>query len=245
MSLMPRVLLVEDDRSVAQVLLHTLKHTYDIDLASTGKLGLTKAAKSYYDAIMLDLNLPDCSGLAICQKLRSRGVIAPILILSGESRALTKINLLDAGANDYITKPFILGELKARLRAAMRRTSIRPRSDANLSVSGIELNSGTLIASRGKLSVKLRPKEFAILEHLMARAGSVVTRQELTDVVWGSDETVWTNTLDVHIKYLRDKLDRPFDKQLIRTIHGHGFMFLNVLKRTKRKVGDHAKSNYR
>ena len=115
-----KILLVEDDRSIAGALAQALRSTHDVDVAGTGKLALYKADIEDYDAIVLDLNLPDFSGTIVCQQLRERGCQAPILILSGESRVLTKINLLDAGANDYLTKPFSLGEFKARLRALTR-----------------------------------------------------------------------------------------------------------------------------
>ncbi len=225
MELLPKVLLVEDDRSIAGALAQALQNSYDIDVAYNGKLGLYKCDTEDYDVIMLDLNLPDMFGLAICQQLRERGHTAPILILTGESRVLTKINLLDAGANDYLTKPFSLGELKARLRALLRDSKqiTDRRTTARLEISGIVLDRTTFTVSRDGTAIELRRKEFALLECLMEHAGSVVTRDVLVRSVWHSADNLWTNTVDVHIKHLRDKIDHPFGKQLIQTVHGLGY----------------------
>ena len=221
---LPKVLLVEDDRSIASALAHALQSTYDIDIAATGRLALYKADSEQYDIVTLDLNLPDLPGTVICQQLRERGLTAPILVLTGESRVMSKINLLDAGANDYLTKPFSLGELKARLRALQRTASLSSRPASQLEISGISLNRQTLAVSRNGILIELRRKEFALLECLMDHAGSVVSRDALKRSAWQGSDDLWTNTVDVHIKYLRDKIDRPFGGQpLIRTVHGLGY----------------------
>lgn len=222
---LPKVLIVEDDRNIAVALAQALQSNYNIDLAGSGKLAIYKCDNNDYDIIMLDLNLPDLSGFVICQQLRDRGLTAPILIVSGETKVLTKINLLDAGANDYLTKPFSLGELKARLRALLRDSS-RPTvllATTRLSVSGIVLDRTSRTVTRNGVEIALRRKEFALLECLMDHAGSVLTRESLLRSVWHTTDTYWTNTVDVHIKHLRDKLDRPFDQTLIRTVHGLGY----------------------
>jgi two-component system OmpR family response regulator len=224
MSNLLKILLVEDDRSIAGALAIALKSSYDIDIAASGKLAMYKAANDHYDLVILDLTLPDTNGMEICQKLRQRGFSSPILILSGESRVLTKIGLLDAGANDYLTKPFSLGELTARLRALSRRQAVEwPASE--IEISGVKLDSHLYKVSRDRVVLSLRPKEFALLEYLMRHAGEVISRDELINGVWQYNDNVWTNTLDVHIKYLRDKLDKPFKFGLITTVHGRGYRF--------------------
>lgn len=225
---LPKLLVIEDDRSIAGALAHTLQSGYDVYLAPNGKLALYKAANEQFDLVILDINLPDMSGITICQKLRERGLRAPILILSGENRTLTKINVLDAGANDYLTKPFSLGELKARLRVLLRVAENRPHVHETLGASGIELNRRTFEVTREGIQIQLRPKEFAVLECLLESVGSVVSRETLTRLVWQGADNLWTNTVDVHIKYLRDKLDRPFEQRLIRTVHGRGYKLENI-----------------
>jgi DNA-binding response OmpR family regulator len=222
------VLLVEDDRSIAGALAQALRNIYDIDVANSGKLALYKTDNQIYDLIVLDLNLPDLSGMSVCQQLRNRGVSAPILVLSGESRILTKINLLDAGANDYLTKPFSLGELKARLRALARQHSPGNKLSEALNVSGISLNRQTFEVTRDGVDIHLRRKEFALLECLLENAGTVVSRDALLRLVWQGNHELWANTVDVHIKYLRDKIDRPFENRVIKTVHGLGYRLDNI-----------------
>jgi two-component system OmpR family response regulator len=235
MSYLPKVLLVEDDRSISDALVYTLKTSYDIDVAGSGESGLYKSAIENYAIVMLDLNLPDLPGIIVCQRLRERGVTAPILILSGEARVLTKINLLDAGANDYMTKPFSLGELKARLRALTRVHQQPIWPEGRVEACGIVLDRRTFTVKRDDQPVRLRPKEFNILECLMKSAGCVVSRQELVETVWEGRDKFWANSLEVHMKYLRDKIDKPFDSPLISTVHGRGYR-LGVAINRKRNL---------
>lgn len=223
MHFLPRLMLVEDDSNIAKALALALRNSYIVDIISSGRQAIFKADSQHYGAIILDLNLPDIPGIQVCQELRNRGITAPILILSGESQVLTKINLLDAGANDYLTKPFSLGELKARLRVLSRPAPDRPSQPRRLSVGNLTLDRHARTVTRDGLSIALRRKEFALLECLMEHAGNVVTRQALIRHAWQGVEEPWTNTIDVHIKYLRDKLDRPFERALIQTVHGLGY----------------------
>lgn len=223
MHTLPKVLLAEDDRSIAGALSQALQSSYDVDVATTGQLAIYKTDAAHYDILVLDLDLPDMTGLSICQNLRDGGFRTPILILTADSRTLTKINLLDAGANDYLTKPFSLGEFKARLRALTRAGHQPGKPAVKLAISGLELSRKTHEVTRDGVKIRLRRKEFAMLECLMEHAGSVVTRRALTRYAWHGSEDLWTNTVDVHIKHLRDKIDRPFDRPLIRTVHGIGY----------------------
>lgn len=223
MSFLPKLLVVDDDSSLANALALALHDTYDVDIAHNGTQALFKTDNGQYSAIILDLNLPDMTGLAVCQQLRSRGLTAPILILSGEARVLTKINLLDAGANDYLTKPFSLGELKARLRAMLRDQPDSKPLPRKLRVGSLLLDRQMHTVTRDGMAISLRRKEFALLECLMEHAGNVVTRATLIRHAWQGVDDPWTNTIDVHIKYLRDKLDRPFESAVIQTVHGLGY----------------------
>lgn len=218
-----KLLLIEDDRNIAVALSQALRSSYQLDVVNTGKRGVYKTDVEQYEAIILDLNLPNINGLSVCQQLRERGVSTPILILSGENSVLTKINLLDAGANDYLTKPFSLGELKARLRSLIRYGGPPAKTSRQLVVDGLSLNAITHEVTRDGIPIKLRRKEFVLLECLMTYAGNVVSRRALTRFAWNGIEDNWTNTVDVHIKHLRDKVDRPFDRPMIKTVHGIGY----------------------
>lgn len=218
-----RVLVIEDEPGIALALYKALREaSYQVDTAKSGTSGLRKAAAKKFDIVLLDLGLPDMSGLTICKQLRDEGLKAPIIVLTAESSVRTKVSLFDAGASDYVTKPFSIEELQARIRACLRQVPkdpIQPR----LTVGELTLNSGTRSVERGGLVIPLRRKEFAILEYLMQHAGSAVTRASLMHYAWENDEEGWTNTIDVHIKHLRDKVDRPFSTKLIVTVHGVGY----------------------
>jgi two-component system OmpR family response regulator len=218
-----KVLLIEDDRGIALALSQALATTHHVALAEIGRDGVRLAQQEQYDVIILDLNLPDMAGLDVCEEIRGHGNKVPILILSGESQVLSKIKLLDAGADDYLTKPFSLGELKARLRVLARTNPARDTQLRVLQVADLVLDTGQHAVKRAEQSITLRRKEFLLLECLMRRAGSVVSRATLGEYAWPNGETPWANTIDVHIKYLRDKVDRPFDGQLIQTVHGVGY----------------------
>jgi len=218
-----KLLLIEDETAIAEALIQALQTTYIVDRAKTGSIGLLKAGSMTYDAIILDLNLPDVPGLQVCQQLRNDGIESPILILTAEVKVISKIALLDAGADDYLTKPFSLGELKARLRMLLRRSQ-QPVQDTNiLTVGEMTLNRIRHEVEREGQVIKLRRKEFALLECLMQNAGCIVTRDILSNHAWRDNQDPWANTIDVHIKYLRDKIDTPFDRQLIKTVHGLGY----------------------
>lgn len=222
-----KLLLIEDDRGIASALSQALPD-YDVDIAYDGTGGAAKALAGNYAAIILDLNLPDISGLDVCKQLRKQGLTLPIIILSCEAKILSKISLLDAGADDYLTKPFSLGELKVRLRVQLRRSGDLSSGQSRMVVEDLTLDSERHFVQRAGQQIRLRRKEFALLECLMQRAGSVVTRQTLCRHAWDQNAEPWTNTIDVHIKYLRDKIDRPFGTQLIKTVHGLGYKIEDV-----------------
>jgi DNA-binding response OmpR family regulator len=218
-----KLLLIDDSRDISLALSRALASLYDVVTARTGAEGLSKAMTSDYTCIVLDLGLPDMHGLEVCRKIRDYDRTTPIIILSGETKVLTKIALMDMGADDYLTKPFSLGELKVRLRALQRRAEIIASRNQKIEFIGLSLDSQRHMVERSGTPIKLRKKEFALLECLMHNAGQVVSRQALCNYAWHDGQEPWTNTVDVHIKYLRDKIDKPFDEALIRTVHGLGY----------------------
>jgi two-component system, OmpR family, response regulator len=217
-----KLLIVEDDFAIATALREGLHRIYIVDIASTGAQAIRKAELNDYAVITLDLSLPDVGGLKVCKQLRDGGVTAPILVVTGQAEVTDKISLLDAGADDYLTKPFSLEELKARLRALVRRQSRDSRS-CQLVVGELSLDTATRRIERLGKPIRLRRKEFELLEYMMYHAGTVVTRATIVDQIWDTNDGLWTNSIDVHIKYLRDKIDRPFDFPMIKTIHGIGY----------------------
>ncbi|HTB48769.1 MAG TPA: response regulator transcription factor [Verrucomicrobiae bacterium] len=217
-----KLLIIEDDEGIVLALYRSLASLYKTDTATTAARGLQKISEQHYDIIILDLNLPDSTGLAVCEQVRASGLTTPILVLSGSDEVLSKVTLLDSGANDYLTKPFSIEELKARLRALLRE----PKSATNhhrLVVGDLVLDSVKHQVQRAGKPIKLSRKEFAVLECLMQHSGMVVTRANLSNYAWENNEDSLTNTVDVHIKYLRDKIDRPFVTTLIKTVHGLGY----------------------
>lgn len=217
-----KLLLIEDDKETAATLKEELEKDYVIELSFSGEDGEYKAEINEYDLIVLDLGLPDKDGLEVCRKIRANRIQTPILVLTGESDLGIKISLLDAGADDYLTKPFTFAELKARIRAVLRRQHQTFISNT-LSVEDLTLDLNKKIAKRGVKIISLRPKEFYLLEYLIRNTGAVLSRGMILDHVWDSESESLTNIVDVHIKYLRDQVDRPFEKKLIKTVHGLGY----------------------
>lgn len=214
-----RLLIVEDDLNLVLALYRALSHTYKVDTARTAASGLKKALALPLDLIILDLNLPDSTGMKLTRKLREVGVNTPILVLSGESGLITKVDLLDGGANDYVTKPFSLAELKARVRVLLRQANYPARSV--LSIGKLVLDPNRQEVLLDGLALHLRKKEFQILECLMQNSGLVVSRDYLKKYVWG-ERSASDNVIDVHVKLLRDRLGSA--AVMIKTIHGTGYL---------------------
>ena len=217
-----RLLIIEDNQQIARGLKGGLKSAYAVDVVHTGQDGLRQAESVSYDAIILDLGLPDIDGARVCKAMRANGISVPILVLTAEISTATKVKLLDMGADDYVTKPFKLEEVGARLRALMRRAPQQAAS-SKLAVADLELDTAQRTVHRGDTDIMLRRKEFDLLEYLMRNQGRTVTRPMIVEHVWDMNEDLWTNVVDVHIKHLRDKIDRPFPNKLIRTVHGVGY----------------------
>ncbi len=217
-----RILLVEDERKVASFIARALRESaYAVDVAETGEKALELASDVAYDAILLDIRLPGLSGIEVCRELRQAGVETPILMLTARSLVEQRVEGLDAGADDYLTKPFALAELRARVRALIRRGF--HKGGATLRYADLELDRHRRRVTRGAAAVPLTSKEFALLEFLLLRAPEPVTRSEIVEHVWDSHFDSETNLVEVYINRLRQKIDQDRSAKLIHTIRGVGY----------------------
>jgi two-component system OmpR family response regulator len=218
-----RLLVVEDDAKLARALERGLQREgYAVDLADTGDDALSQATTNDYDAVVLDVMLPGIDGFAVCKEMRSSERWAPVLMLTARDQISDRIRGLDAGADDYLVKPFDFGELLARLRALIRRgPTERPPV---LEVGDLRIDPAARIVTRNGREIELTVREFALLHFLAQRAGSVVSREELLEHVWENAEEGSTNVVDVYVGYLRNKVEKPFKGKIIRTVRGIGFM---------------------
>lgn len=216
------VLIVEDDAAVARFVKQAATEAgYVVQHESDGAQALQTAQETRFDLILLDVMLPTLNGFEVCRRLRSTGVTSPILILTARDATEDKVEGLDAGADDYIAKPFKVAELLARMRALLRRgVSALPV----LQVADLRLDSATRQATRGAKKIALSATEYSLLEYLMRNAGRVLTRGEILQHVWEYDFGGTDNVLDVYIMYLRAKIDKGRDERLIHTVRGVGFV---------------------
>lgn len=217
-----RVLVVEDQKRMARHLAVALsEESFAVDLAHDGQAALDLAETYDYDVIVLDLMLPRLDGLAVCRRLRGSGREMPILIVSARDMVEDRIKGLDAGADDYLVKPFALEELTARLRAVVRR---RRRIEAPvLSVGDLEMDPAARAVRKAGRTVVLTPKQYAILEYLMRRPGVVATRAMIAEHVWDYAFDQASNVVDVHVKHLRDRIDSPGRPSFIQAVRGVGY----------------------
>jgi two-component system OmpR family response regulator len=218
-----RLLIAEDDGKLSASLARGLRaEGYAVDVAASGDEALLQARVYDYDAVILDVMLPGADGVTVCRTLRAEGRWAAVLMLTARDGFDDRIVGLDAGADDYLVKPFDFGELVARLRALLRRSAAeRPPV---LTAGDLELDPASHAVVRQGRAVELTAREFAVLEFLLRRAGQVVTRTDLLDHVWDRNYEGSTNIVDVYVGYLRRKLEEPFGCPLIRTVRGAGYM---------------------
>jgi DNA-binding response OmpR family regulator len=221
---LPTLLVVEDNEPLAHSLSDWLHKEYIVEIVTTGQHAISLARPGAYEIIVLDLGLPDISGKEVCATLRENGVTTPILILTASDEVSTKIDVLDCGADDYLLKPFHIGELQARLRALLRRRAAIVAHNAPLIVGDLSLEPARRSVHRCGQAIRLRRKEFDILEYMMRNSGTVLTRAMIINNAWDAGTERWNNTVDVHIKYLRDKIDKPFSEKLIKTAYGTGYV---------------------
>jgi two-component system, OmpR family, response regulator len=217
-----RVLIVEDDVKMASLLHRGLREEgMSPDVADKGEDALLLAGSTEYDALILDVMLPGIDGFETCRRLREDGVWAPILMLTARDAVEDRVRGLDGGADDYLVKPFSFSELLARLRALVRREPVeRPTV---LEVDDLRLDPAKHQAWRGEDPIDLSQKEFALLETLMRRPGEVLSRFQLLEHAWDYDYEARSNVVDVYIRYLREKVDRPFGTESIETVRGVGY----------------------
>ncbi|MBA2567908.1 MAG: response regulator transcription factor [Actinobacteria bacterium] len=219
-----RVLVVEDDVKMASLLRRgLLEEGLSADVARTGDDALWMAEATEYDAIVLDVMLPGLDGFEVCRRLRESGRWSPVLMLTARDAVEDRVAGLDAGADDYLTKPFSFAELLARLRALARRPALeRPTV---LEAGDLRLDPATRQAWRGETEIELSAKEFALLETFMRRPGAVLSRYQLLEHCWDYGYENRSNVVDVYVRYLREKIDRPFGRSSLETVRGVGYRF--------------------
>jgi two-component system, OmpR family, response regulator len=219
-----RVLLVEDDSTIAEFLGNGLREAgFAVERAADGRTGLERATAGAYDAAIVDVMLPQMDGLALIDALRARGVRTPVLILSAKRAVDDRVRGLQAGGDDYLTKPFDFAELLARVQALIRRAT-GASEPTRLSAGDLTLDLLTRRVHRGSQAIELRPREFALLEYLMRNAGRVVSKTSILSHVWGYNFDPNTNVVDVLVSRLRDRVDKPFAVKLLHTVRGVGYV---------------------
>ena len=219
-----RALLVEDDETIAEFVARGLGEAgFAVDRAADGEAGLDAALHQSYDVAVVDVMLPKRDGLAVIDELRRRGMATPVLILSARRSVDDRVRGLQAGGDDYLTKPFAFAELLARVQALVRRATRTPEP-TTLTVADLVLDLLSRRVTRGGASIELRPREFALLEYLMRNAGTVVSKTMILSRVWEYSFDPQTNVVDVLVSRLREKIDRPFEKKLLHTVRGVGYV---------------------
>jgi DNA-binding response OmpR family regulator len=219
-----RILIVEDEHKIANSIKKGLEQeSFAVDVTYTGTDGFDLASTEDYDIIILDLLLPGMDGITMCKKLRSESIHTPILMLTAKGQTTDKVEGLDAGGDDYLTKPFAFEELLARIRALVRRP--RKAVGTTLRVEDLTLDTLSYEVKRSGTVVQLSSREFALLEYLMRHPNSTLTKDQIIGHVWNYDADILPNTVEVYIGYLRNKLDKPFPRvpALIHTIRGFGY----------------------
>lgn len=225
---MTKVLIIEDEPNMVLGLKDSCEYEgYEVSVARDGKDGLHKASTEKPDIILLDVMLPLMSGLDVCRTLRNRGIETPILMLTARGEEMDKVVGLEVGADDYVTKPFSIAELLARVRAHLRRATRQVAHIESFTFGDVELNFKKYTARKGGVTLELSAREFEIMHYLIRHRGETVTRDQLLDEVWGYDSTPITRTVDNHIARLRQKIEQdPSEPQHIITVHRLGYRFI-------------------
>lgn len=223
-----RILIIEDEQNLAKILKQGFEENgFTVELSFDGEEGLYMAENYPYDAILLDIMLPSLDGISILKKLRTKDCSVPILMLTAKGEVENRIQGLNTGADDYITKPFDFHELVARVKSAIRRNTGKP--SPLIVISDLVVNTNTHTAKRGKTDIPLSSKEYSILEYLASHKNRVISRTELVDHVYETDFDLDSNVIDVYINFLRNKIDKGFGIKLIHTVRGAGY----ILKETE------------
>jgi DNA-binding response OmpR family regulator len=217
-----RLLYVEDDLESQSYVRGVLEEAgIEVDVAGDGRLGLTKALEGDYDVAVFDVMLPEISGLEMIKHLRAARIETPVLFLTAQGEVSHRIEGLNLGADDYLSKPFAIAELIARIHAISRRRNVR---ETILRTANLSVDPERRAVYRDELRIELTPKEFKLLEYLMRNAGRVVSRAMITEKVWGYGFESYSNSIDVHVNHLRHKVDRNYDPRLIHTVKGVGYI---------------------
>lgn len=221
-----KILLVEDQPGVAQSLKQGLEeNNIQVDLAANGKIGQDQINRNNYDVVVMDVMMPEISGIELCSYIRSSGNNVPILIISALDTVEDKILGLEVGGDDYLTKPFAFSEFLARIRALDRRRQSKFFANRILQIGDLEVNLDSKSVIRNQNVIELTPKEFRLLEYFIKNEGRVIAKHEISENVWDIDFDTGTNVVEVYVNYLRNKLDKGFDKKLIHTKFGVGYIF--------------------
>ena len=218
-----RILLVEDEKDLAMIVKQGLEEEgYVVEVAHDGEEGLYMAENYAADVVILDIMLPKLDGLSVLTSMRKKGINTPVLMLTARDALLDKIKGLDTGADDYLTKPFVFGELLARIRSLIRRkTTVK---EAVIRIADLEIDTASHEVKRGGQSIQLSAKEYALLEYLAYKKNAVVSRSDIVEHIYHEDSDMDSNVVDVYINYLRNKVDKGFDKKLIQTVRGAGYI---------------------
>jgi len=218
-----RILLVEDEKDLAAIVRQGLEEEgYTVESAYDGEEGLYMAENLPVDLIILDIMLPLIDGLSILKSIRKKGMTTPVLLLTARDAILDKITGLDTGADDYLTKPFVFGELLARVRSLIRRKATV--KEAVIRIADLEINTADHEVRRGGKTMTLSAREYALLEYLAYKKDSVVSRTDIVEHIYHEDDEMDSNVIDVYINYLRNKIDKEFKSKLIHTVRGSGYI---------------------
>jgi len=218
-----RIILIEDEKELASIIKKGLEENgYSVDMAHDGEEGLYMAENYPADAVILDIMLPIMDGLTVLKKMRQAQITTPVIMLTAKDTVKDKIAGLDRGADDYLTKPFDFSELLARIRALMRRSG--EVKEAGIKIGDLEIDTATHEVKRGGQIILLSAREYALLEYLAYRKGHVVSRFDITEHIYNEEFDLDSNVVDVYINFLRKKIDKDFDKKLIHTVRGAGYI---------------------
>ena len=221
---MTKILLVEDEEKLARFVELELKHEgYAVDKAFDGRVGLEMAEGGGYDLLLLDIMLPGLNGLEVLRRLRKSSAV-PVIMLTARDAVMDKVTGLDMGADDYVTKPFSIEELLARIRASLRKQSAQKQESGLLSCGGLTVDVSRHKVTRDGKDIELTGREFSLLQYFMENKTIVLTRDQLLEKVWGYEYLGETNVVDVYVRYLRGKIDDGFDQKLLQTVRGVGYV---------------------
>src|SRR3990170_8278140 len=223
---MMRILIVEDEEHLARLVAEVLgREGYAAEVVGDGRSALARVLVEPYDLLVVDWMLPDLDGIQVVKRLRAADVGVPVLMLTARAQVEDRVEGLDAGADDYLPKPFAFPELRARVRALARRPPEKGGEDTSLTAGDVVLDPGRHEVRRAGERIDLTAKEFALLATLMQRPGQIFTRSVLLDTIWGGTTGAYTNAVDLYVHYLRKKLDREGEPSRVRTVHGAGYTF--------------------